>query len=355
MKNKELAITLMAVTLAGVVSLPVLGALSRPLNGASMPQQVGGVSGTSNYSPAQAQQSSQKTESAVSTDGPALTSNRPIMTDEEKAELRTDVTSKLATDVTNGKITQTEADEILANFDNGIMPPKSDEKAPVDLSTMTDEEKAELRIDVASKLATDVTNGKITQTEADEILADFDNGIMPSNKDEKAPVDLSTMTDEEKAELRIDIASKLATDVTNGKITQTEADEILADFDNGIMPSKLDNSIKVKFNDKLINMDTAPLVIENRTIVPARAIAEALGATVTWSSTDQAATITLNETEIVIKAGDTYATVNGESVELDVPAQIFNNRMFLPIRFISEQLGTTVTWDDSSKTINITD
>jgi len=56
---------------------------------------------------------------------------------------------------------------------------------------------------------------------------------------------------------------------------------------------------------------------------------------------------------IVIYIGQAFALVNGEPVQLDAPAFIQNGRTYLPVRFISENLGAVVTWDDTAKTVTI--
>lgn len=103
-----------------------------------------------------------------------------------------------------------------------------------------------------------------------------------------------------------------------------------------------------------VTLDTPPVIDNGRTLIPARAIAEAYGATVQWNPTTKEVTIKKDQTTIVITIGSLNATVNGKTVTLDVPAKTINNRTLLPLRFIVENLGLKVDWDDSSKTIEIT-
>jgi|GEM_PF-4731337 hypothetical protein len=99
---------------------------------------------------------------------------------------------------------------------------------------------------------------------------------------------------------------------------------------------------------------TAPVIHDGRTFVPIRAIIEALGGTVDWSASSQTLTITLNNTNIVLGIGNKSATVNGVDKALDdAPFISDTGRTMLPLRFITENLGHTVNWDDTSKTITI--
>ena len=104
--------------------------------------------------------------------------------------------------------------------------------------------------------------------------------------------------------------------------------------------------------------DVAPKVVNDRTMLPARFIAENLGATVEWDGEKQLVTITgKNEKQedvtILITIGSDYAKVNGEDVKLDSPAFAENDRTYTPIRFISENLGATVEWNETEQTVTI--
>lgn len=104
--------------------------------------------------------------------------------------------------------------------------------------------------------------------------------------------------------------------------------------------------------------DVAPKVVNDRTMLPARFIAENLGATVEWDGEKQLVTITgKNEKQedvtILITIGSDYAKVNGEDVKLDSPAFVENDLTYTPIRFISENLGATVEWNETEQTVTI--
>ena len=114
----------------------------------------------------------------------------------------------------------------------------------------------------------------------------------------------------------------------------------------------IDSVIAWVFDEYVAN-DVAPVIRNARTMLPARFVAEALGGVVTWNEAEQKVTIVKGEDTIEIFIGEPFATVNGTPVELDSPAFIENGRTYLPIRFIAENLGATVTWDDAARTVTI--
>ena len=107
------------------------------------------------------------------------------------------------------------------------------------------------------------------------------------------------------------------------------------------------------FGEKKSN-DVAPVIKNERTMLPARFVAEALGAKVDWDGEAKTVTITKDKTVIVITIDSDKATVNGKEVKLDSPAFIENSRTYTPIRFIAEALGATVEWNEKTEEVTIT-
>ena len=106
---------------------------------------------------------------------------------------------------------------------------------------------------------------------------------------------------------------------------------------------------------------TKPVIIKEwgRTVVPIRAIVEVLGGTISWDGTERKVTINLKETVIELWIDNPKAKVNGETKWIDpknhsVKPIIVNDRTMLPLRFVAESLGCTVSWDASTKIITIT-
>lgn len=111
--------------------------------------------------------------------------------------------------------------------------------------------------------------------------------------------------------------------------------------------------ITVSVNGKTLLFDVKPIINNGRTLVPLRAIFEALGASVTWDENTQSVSAQNGNTVVVLKVGSFSAVVNGQEARLDVPAIIVANRTLVPLRFVGEALGGRVAWDESQRQINI--
>lgn len=110
--------------------------------------------------------------------------------------------------------------------------------------------------------------------------------------------------------------------------------------------------IKIKVDGKPVYTDVAPIVQNQRTLVPARALFEATKATVDWDG-KTGVTIKSPDSVINLTLGNTAAYVNGVKKTMDVPASILNNRTFIPLRFVSEELKYNVVWDQNTYTVLI--
>lgn len=106
----------------------------------------------------------------------------------------------------------------------------------------------------------------------------------------------------------------------------------------------------VKLNDTVLAFAEAPIIENDRTLVPMRFLFEQMGATVDWNAETQTATATLNDTAVTFGIDDTEATVNNQPTTMEVPAQLVNGKTMVPLRFLSEELGYTVTWDEETRT-----
>ena len=117
--------------------------------------------------------------------------------------------------------------------------------------------------------------------------------------------------------------------------------------------SQTSDEIQVILNNSKLNFDQPPIIINDRTLVPLRAIFEALGATVDWDGNIQTVTSKKGNTTVTIAIGDNKLYVNNNVTVLDVPAQIVNDRTLVPVRAISEAFGCNVQWVEASKTVII--
>jgi len=111
--------------------------------------------------------------------------------------------------------------------------------------------------------------------------------------------------------------------------------------------------VSVVLNGKALSFDVPPQIINGRTLVPLRVIFESLGATVDWNGATQTVTAIKGGTTVSLTIGSNILTKNGVGVELDVPAQLINDRTLVPARAVAEAFGATVGWIDATQTVTI--
>lgn len=112
--------------------------------------------------------------------------------------------------------------------------------------------------------------------------------------------------------------------------------------------------ITVTVNGSPIMFDQPPVLQNDRTLVPLRAIFEALGATVEWNNDTQTVTSTKDGKTIILTIGSNILYVNGTPITLDVPAQLLNGRTLVPVRAVAESFECNVDWNGSTQTVVIT-
>lgn|GEM_PF-1486992 len=117
----------------------------------------------------------------------------------------------------------------------------------------------------------------------------------------------------------------------------------------------LHEEVRVCLNGEYLYFDIPPVVIEGRTLVPMRTIFEKLGYTVDWNEYKQRIIAKNGSSSIQLDIGDTLAILNDydSAVSLDVPAQIINGRTMVPLRFVAEAAYYDVLWDERSNTVYI--
>lgn len=127
---------------------------------------------------------------------------------------------------------------------------------------------------------------------------------------------------------------------------------ILKDGKWGII--KVDtNPVSVKVNGKELSFDQIPLIINGRTLAPLRAIFEALGATVDWNDETQTIASSKGDTTVFMTIGKNEMDKNGEVIELDEAPQIVGERTLVPVRAIAEAFDCNVDWDSGTSTVMI--
>ena len=110
----------------------------------------------------------------------------------------------------------------------------------------------------------------------------------------------------------------------------------------------------VRYNGNYVNFsDARPYVKKSRTYVPMRALFEMIGATISWDNAQQKVTAISGGNTVELYIGKSAAYKNGTKVILDAAPELSNGRTMIPLRFASEALGVTVTWDASTYTIDM--
>lgn len=127
-------------------------------------------------------------------------------------------------------------------------------------------------------------------------------------------------------------------------------EHVLAYYENAMEYS----GAKVRIDDKLVKFSEQHPIIDNGyTLIPIRAVSETLGADVEWDGDAGIVTITKSDDAIILAIGSSTAYVNNDRYELECSAEVVNGRTLVPIRFVAEAFGNTVEWDGESRTVLI--
>ena len=207
------------------------------------------------------------------------------------------------------------------------------------------------------KVNTD-NNVKVSVVDKNDKVADEVNGVVyayvdsQSNKDDKVTVDLPETANKGKFNIKVYANQPTTADIvvgvkaTNGAIyagtlTYTFGEESIPAGTSVVMTL---GSTEMIVNNQLVDMkDAAPFAQDNRTFVPFRALGEALGAKVDYDQDAKTVTYKLGSSEIVMTLGSKDYTVNGVKKTMDVAPFAKDNRTYVPVRFVGEGLGFTVT------------
>lgn len=114
------------------------------------------------------------------------------------------------------------------------------------------------------------------------------------------------------------------------------------------------DDIGIRINNAFLYSDVKPVLEDGRTLLPMRAIFEALGAQVSWNEESKTAEAKIGEVTIRLTENSKAAYVNGGATELDVPAKILDGRFVVPVRFVAEASGAKVEWDRFARIVDIT-
>ncbi|MDI6707049.1 MAG: N-acetylmuramoyl-L-alanine amidase family protein [Bacillota bacterium] len=109
--------------------------------------------------------------------------------------------------------------------------------------------------------------------------------------------------------------------------------------------------VTIKLNGKEIKSDVPAVILDDRTLVPIRVISESTGARVDWNAGKYEVTVNTGEKVIKLKINSKEMAINGNTTSLEVPAKIINDRTMVPVRAVSEALGLKVGWVASTYTV----
>lgn len=144
-------------------------------------------------------------------------------------------------------------------------------------------------------------------------------------------------------------AESSASDSTNTTLPITESS---VDPATGSVPGPV--SVSVYLDGRQLQPETNPLLIDGTVLIPMRGLFEAQGAKLTWEEASKTVTATKDNTELIYRIGEQTAQLNGKALDLTVPGRIENGYSLVPLRFVSEALGSTVKWEANTKTVMIT-
>ena len=141
-------------------------------------------------------------------------------------------------------------------------------------------------------------------------------------------------------------------------LTASSLTVLAADVENG-QPDVYVNDSKIIFSDQ------AAQIVNDRTLVPARGVFEAMGNKVEWDDENRTVTVTsstgvtvativIDSDEMNVRTYKSLMEAEDVTVELDVPAQIMNDRTMIPLRAVSEAFNCEVRWDEENYCVNIT-
>jgi hypothetical protein len=138
-----------------------------------------------------------------------------------------------------------------------------------------------------------------------------------------------------------------------GSVYFAQADAYCPTYLHHFQQVSVEGEIRVFVNGYQPTLDVPPIIRDGKTLVPVRGVFEALNAEVSWDEAKQEVTIVKDELTLVLSINQNTALKNGEEIALDMPAQIVNGRTMVPVRFIAETLGAKVEWDPADYAVRI--
>ena len=119
--------------------------------------------------------------------------------------------------------------------------------------------------------------------------------------------------------------------------------------------SYAEDEAKLFYNDKQLVSDVSPFIENDRVLVPIRVIMEAFGFSVLWDEATTTVNISSDQKNIILTKDSDTAIINGKNLIMDVCSKIVENRIFVPIRFVAENFGYDISWDENTRSVLMVD
>ncbi|MDI6829547.1 MAG: copper amine oxidase N-terminal domain-containing protein [Armatimonadota bacterium] len=111
--------------------------------------------------------------------------------------------------------------------------------------------------------------------------------------------------------------------------------------------------VTITVDKATVRTDVPPVSVNGRTLVPVRSVFKAFNAEIEWFPRERRVFIRKDKQVIWLRVGEVHAKVDGEIIPLDVALIIYRGRAMVPLRFLAETLGASVTWNPRAQTITI--
>jgi len=119
------------------------------------------------------------------------------------------------------------------------------------------------------------------------------------------------------------------------------------------LPAAAQSPPEIFLDGTKLQLPANPIVVDGSTLVPMRALFEAQGAEITWSNKTQTVTANRDQVTFTYRIGENYAHKNGQRLSVEQPGKIVDGLSMVPLRFVSEALGSLVKWHRYSGSITI--
>ncbi len=119
------------------------------------------------------------------------------------------------------------------------------------------------------------------------------------------------------------------------------------------VPVLAEEPVRVTVDGRELAFDQPPVIENDRVLVPVRAIFEALGARVTWQEQNRQVTAAKDADTVILWIGKQVLYRNGNAVWLDAAPKIVNDRTLVPVRAVSESFGAQVSWEERARLVSV--